>query len=315
MMTSGGIPISGPIAARILKRVKGPRKAAKRVATVLSRIVDPMEMSAILKTVEFAKSWADTDPTSWGDVYGSVSETGRRKRGIVHQVVGNAEYGARWAGDLYDVSRRNRSESGRAGKFKITENSPNTARITVGPDQRERRKKYVWERVGVQRQIAAVGLAATLVGGAKLHQVLTKAGEGSALVGIKNIAKRAAYGVRSGVSKAVGGGSISEPVLEHGPQHVAAQMAADLASQKEKKSQSAAKSIATKLTRYGEGSKKVLPFKTATGDVVPSGHPEAVEPHLTPDPKTGELKHRKKTFRKEAFDFPGGNPIPFRKSN
>jgi hypothetical protein len=231
MMMTGGLPIQATTARKILGRIRKKSETGKLVGRALAIVSDPIELSARLKTIEFAKSWDKVNAQDWSDVYGYMDESGRRRKGLAHQVVGNAESGARWAGDIHDVLRR-RNESARAGKFKITENSPNTARITVGPDQRERRKKYIWERVGVQRQIAAVGVAAAVFGGAKLHGALSAAGKGDAIVGARNIFGKALNRTKNAVSKAVGGGEIEGFTPIKGPLQHAEEMAADAATQK-----------------------------------------------------------------------------------
>jgi hypothetical protein len=296
MMMTGGLPIQATTARKILGRIRKKSETGKLVGRALAIVSDPIELSARLKTIEFAKSWDKVNAQDWSDVYGYMDESARRRKGLAHQVVGNAESGARWAGDIHDVLRR-RNESARAGKFKITENSPNTARITVGPDQRERRKKYIWERVGVQRQIAAVGVAAAVFGGAKLHGALSSAGKGDAIVGARNIFGKALNRTKNAVSKAVGGGEIEGFTPIKGPLQHAEEMAADAAVQTQKRKETAAK-VAEKLTQKfgGKGESTYAPAHYSTkvpGLQVPAGHPEAGDPVLHPSGKQKKMRIRK----------------------
>lgn len=174
------------------------------------------ELSSKFRLIEFEKrkKLSDLDPASFKDVYGYIDDTGRTRRGIAHKIFNSAEFGGRAAADLIDYASRRRaaSESARVGKFKLTENSPNTARITVGPDQRERRKKYVWERVGVQRQAAILGGAALFTGGMVLKGKIRDAG------GIKNVLGKAVNAGQRLKSNLTGGPKIKPFVPAETPE-------------------------------------------------------------------------------------------------
>jgi hypothetical protein len=262
------------------------------VATVLCRNRDPIELVSKLARIEFAKPF---DPTSFKDVYGYFDENGRQRRGLAHRIVASGEFGGRTASDIYDYASRRRAanDSAKVGQFKITENSPNTARITVGADQRNRRKKYVWERVGVQRQLAGLGAAGAVVGTALIHSRLSKIGGGSALTGLKNVFKGGLTEAKNIGRRAVGA-PVVPFVAEKGPSQKLAEMVADQAAQGERRKQTAARAVATKLTKYGE-KPELVPA------VHPEGHAQAGQPILFPPghPRAGQ---QKKTLRRRQAD-------------
>jgi hypothetical protein len=302
MMTSGGISINGPMARRVMKRYHGRNRAAKTVARALSVVSSPIELSSRLRRVEFAKNWANVDPGSFDDVYGYYDENGRRRKGVAHKVVAQAETGARWAGDIHDfLSRRRAENSAKVGQFKITENSPNTARISVGPDQRERRKKYMWERVGVQRNLAIGGIALASVLGAKVHRGIS-AETGSFSAGLKNLFGRAKHGIKGVVGKTIGAKPLDPFVAHEGPVQWAQKQADLLKRQTEEQTQKQAKRVANKLTKYPHGY-DLVPAHASTktpGMEVPFGHAEAGDPIM----KTGKKGPYKKKM-KVARSVPG----------
>lgn len=296
MMTTGGISITAPLARGVLKRIKNRKCPEARVAaTALASACDPIELVHKLQVIEL-KRLEDIDPTSWKDVHGYVDQSGRNHKGIAQTIVGKAEFGGRTASDVYDYIQRRqaRNESASVGKFKITENSPNTARITVGPDQRERRKKYVWERVGVQRQLAGVAAAGLIVGSSLLHARLSKAGGGSVATGAKNIIKGTFTKTRNVISKAVGGGEVRPFIPEKGPLEKAADVGAEMQRIKETRTQAAAKSVATRLKKYGEK-------PTYEPILHPEDHPDVL--------LRGKPTGKKKLVRRKTPTIPfAGNP-------
>jgi hypothetical protein len=305
MMMTGGGTIPGPTARRILGRLKKKKtvcmSAAEGLGIVLATVAqDPFELASRLRSIEFAKSWANVDLDNWKDLHGYVDSNGRNRKGVVQQVVGQAETGARWAGDIHDVLSRRAAESARVGKFKITENSPNTARITVGPDQRERRKKYMWERIGVQRQIAAVGLAAALYAGHKASKAISSRG-------FKNIVGEAKEKVAGAIGLRV------EPHI-HIPtmRETADQFAAHKATEELKRQSAAQKTANTISQRFGGKGESTYVnahyHKSIPGLEVPHFHPEAGAPVLKTN-KKGEQYHKLMRVRKSKIPGVGETPI------
>jgi hypothetical protein len=226
--------------------------------------------------VEFKKK-EDYNPNSLGDrfqdSFGYYSENGQRRKGYAHAIVANSEFGGRAASDVYDyLSRRRAAESAKVGQFKITENSPNTARITVGPDVRERRKKYVWERVGVQRNLAIAGLAAATAATGLITHRVKEAG------GIKNVLGRAANAVKKGAARLVGGEEAASAIKPFVAEKTAAQKLAEVDAQavarKAAQKISAAKGVATRDANYTRD----FPHGHKWEPLYPEEHPEAFHP-------------------------------------
>lgn len=135
--------------------------------------------------------WTGSD---WGDpkkVYGSLSSGSRS--GLAGKFVANAETGANIGRDLHTVltGGNNYNPSASSGNFKLTPNSPNTARITVGPERRTRRKKYEWEKADTRRKIHKAVLTGVAVGGVAAGAALLRKGEGSIWRGAKRYASEA----------------------------------------------------------------------------------------------------------------------------
>lgn len=146
--------------------------------------------------IEFRRGddWEDwRDPSK---VYGRL-DSGSRS-GLAGKFISHAETGGRIGRDLYSVlSGENQSQpSAQVGNFKITPNSPNTARVTVGPERRQRRKKYEWERAETKRKIQKAIFTAAVVGGAAAGVKLHNKGGGSILKGIGVVAKESANKTR-----------------------------------------------------------------------------------------------------------------------
>ncbi len=265
---------------------------------LLTTGVPRIELSARFKGKLFEfKSLEDTDFTKWGDVYGYVDSSGRNRKGIAHQVVEKGEFGGRLAADIYDFTSRKRAaaESARVGKFKITENSPNTARITVGPDQRQRRKKYVWERVGFQRVAATIATAGAIAGTAALHSKLASIGDGSAKTGLRNLFRKVAYEGRKTAAKIAGTETKIKPFEpEKGPIAKLADIAA-------RRTEGTKKGQASKLAVYGE--KPVL-----VPDVHPPGHPQEGQP--VGYTKTGKPKKKLVPRSKSNITGISGEQMP-----
>jgi hypothetical protein len=284
----------------------------------------PIELVAKLKEIHFQdeekkrkrKSWADVDITKVGDVYGYVDETGRRHKGVIHQAVAAGELGARTASDLYDLfQRRSAAKAARAagdypsatvGRFKVTENSPNVARITYGPDKRERRKKYVWERVGVQRSIIYPGLAtAALVAYGKTRNILQseKYGGGSAVTGLKNIAGKLTARIKNvtgAAGAAMTGGTFKPKVftpLKTPMQAAYEKGVAETEAKFKAVKTPAQKALETKAERYETGKGSMEP------QLHPPGHPQAGQPII--NPKTGKPKMRRRRKPEPGKIIPG----------
>jgi hypothetical protein len=157
--------------------------------------------------VEFRRG---DDLDDWRDpmkVYGPLSSS-NANAGLGGKLVERAAFGGRMARDLQDYLGSRRAESASVQNFKLTPSSRNTARITIGHDRRERRKKYEWEKVGTQRKLQAgalaIGIPATLALGSYLH----KRGKGSLLKGIQVVSKQGYHKTRdigSAISAAVQG--------------------------------------------------------------------------------------------------------------
>lgn len=152
------------------------------------------------------------DIEDWKDpakIYGPLSSSSPNA-GLGGKLVERAAFGGRLARDFQDYlsDRNRRAPSASVDNFKLTPSSPNTARITVGPDRRERRKKYEWEKVGTQRKIQAGILAVAIPSAIAAGGFLQKRGGGSILKGIKNVSKEGASKSRdivSAISAAVRG--------------------------------------------------------------------------------------------------------------
>lgn len=263
------------------KLVAHRRKKAVLQFTIGRRLVQRLgdrvfRLSAKLDAIEF-KAFEDIDPTSWHDVYGSVDVRGRRHKGIAHRISNDAFLGARAGLDIQDyLSRRSaaKAESAQVGRFKLTENSPNTARITVGAGRRERRKKYLWERVGFQRDVLApVASTALIVGGALLHKKVVSAG------GIKNLAGKALTSTRKTGARVFGGSKAAAEIPDFVPEKTATQkladMEADRVAQSTRRKASAAKGMATKTKNY----ERDFPYGHTLESIPhPLGHPQAGMP-------------------------------------
>ena len=259
-----------------LRRISLSRLAVDITALTLVECGHVKELSSKLRLIQFEprKKLEDIDPSSFKDLYGYVDDTGRTRKGIAHKIFNSAEFGGRAASDLYDwASRRraqNAAESAQVGRFKVTENSPNTARITVGPGRRERRKKYTWERVGVQRQAALVGISAAVAGGFKLHKAIDSAG------GIKNILGKVANKAKAVKSAIIGGPKIAPFVPTETPEQIAVKQQA---KQAVSRVAGLKKRKATEKLRYPHGSTMV---PDPSGATHPLDHPN---PKLRGKPK------------------------------
>lgn len=139
--------------------------------------------------IEFRRGddWEDwQDPRK---IYGSLSSGANA--GLGGKVINQAAMGGRLARDLNDYIRNRPSytASAEVDNFKLTPSSRNTARITVGPERRERRKKYEWEKVETQRKIQKAVLAVTIPAAVAAGGFLHKKGGGSIVRGIKEVSK------------------------------------------------------------------------------------------------------------------------------
>jgi hypothetical protein len=258
-----------------LRQISLSRLAVDITALTLVECGHVKELSSKLRLIQFEprKKLEDIDPSSFKDLYGYVDDTGRTRKGIAHKIFNSAEFGGRAASDLYDWASRRRAqaaESAQVGRFKVTENSPNTARITVGPGRRERRKKYTWERVGVQRQAALVGISAAVAGGFKLHKAIDSAG------GIKNILGKVANRAKAVKTAVMGGPKIQPFVPTPTPEQTAMQQVAKQAASRAVAARSRKK---TESLKYPHGSVMV---PDPSGATHPLDHPN---PKLRGKPK------------------------------
>jgi hypothetical protein len=166
--------------------------------------------------VEFRRGEDWEDWTSPSKIYGPLSSGANA--GLGGKLIEQAAMGGRLARDLSDYvsSRSRRAPSAEVANFKLTPSSPNTARITVGEDRRDRRKKYEWERVGTQRKIQKVALAlgapALLAAGGYLHHK----GGGSVLRGIGAVSKAGYHKTRDIVSAVVTAARGKKPRVSSG---------------------------------------------------------------------------------------------------
>lgn len=170
-----------------------------------------VELSAKLKLVEFRR-----DPSDWQDpekVYGSLGSGSRA--GLGGKFITHAELGGRLGRDIYRATTGDQSagaQSAATDNFKITENSRNTARVTVGPDRRVRRPKYEWERAETRRKIQKALLTAAVVGGGALGIHLHKKGDGNIFKGVGVVGKEIGAKVAD-VSRGVGAAVTGQPYI------------------------------------------------------------------------------------------------------
>ncbi len=147
-------------------------------AVMLSSVIE-------MKRGDKLEDWSDPSK-----VYGSLTSSGYS--GLSGKLIQNAGMGKRLATDLYDVARgrvNNGQPSQNVGAFKVTENSPNTIRVTAGPERRNRRKKYEWEKAETRRKIDRGILTVGLAGSATAALAIARKGQGSFKQGAKMVAK------------------------------------------------------------------------------------------------------------------------------
>ncbi len=156
-------------------------------------------LSALLHVVEFKRKGDELeDWTKWDNVVGSFGSGSGS--GLAGKVVTQARTGKRLAEDLYEVmsgrGRGGAAPSQNVGGFKVTENSPNTIRVTAGGDRRQRRKKYEWERAETRRKIEKYVVGGVGVGAATAALAIAKRGGGSFTKGAQVLTKDAVGGTK-----------------------------------------------------------------------------------------------------------------------
>jgi hypothetical protein len=194
------------LAKRVVKVITRPRRKKVSLGMLVGRALvrggHATTLSAVLETIELKRGDKLEDWRDPKKVYGSLTSGG--SSGLAGNLIKNATMGKNLATDLYDVlkGRSSASPSTNVGAFKVTENSPNTIRVTAGPERRERRKKYEWEKAETQRKIHKAVLTGAITGTLAVSAALAHKGGGSIVKGAKMYgqeipeqAKRAAKGV------------------------------------------------------------------------------------------------------------------------
>jgi hypothetical protein len=165
------------------KRVGGfirKKRAAKKhhmqvpLGTMVGRALVLNRNLIELKRGDKLEDWTD-----WRQVYGAASSGSRS--GLAGKLISQAEMGGNIARDLHHVisNRGPRyNPSAEVGPFKVAQNSPNTIRVSAGPERRDRRKKYEWERAETKRKIQKAVFTVALVGGGTLGVALHNKGLG-----------------------------------------------------------------------------------------------------------------------------------------
>jgi hypothetical protein len=189
MMGSMPPAVLGKRVGRIIKARRKQVCLGALVGRALVRGGHAYTLGAVLQMIELKRGdrWEDwQDPEK---VYGSLHSGGHS--GLAGKVVKEAQWGKRLASDLYDVAsgRSRHAPSASVGGFKVTENSPNTIRVTAGPERRDRRKKYEWERVETQRRLQKLAVTAASVAAATGAIYVSNKGKGSFKEGAKIVAK------------------------------------------------------------------------------------------------------------------------------
>jgi hypothetical protein len=227
-MTAPSIPAlvgSKKISRRNLKTAlsRVANKASGCQVRMAGKIVARALVRAGVGIVEFKRDpyapFNDVDYSNFDEVAGKNFWTRQNPyggRSPVGHVLKHGERLKNIAGDAMDAIRSGSPFSERfvgdprpkatAGNFQITHEGPHSARITTQPHTRQRRKKYEWEKVGTQRQIATGVAALGTLGIAKLGAAAhAHSPDESILKGMGNMAAHGVHKAKGAIIRAAGG--------------------------------------------------------------------------------------------------------------
>lgn len=206
--------VLGKRVGKRLRIKRGPKLGSAGIPTALEADLGTMVGRALvrlqaqtgnvieLRRGDKAEDWRDASKVygSWDSGSGS---------GLAGKIIKNAETGGRIARDLHHVIT-NRSPrynpSSEVGPFKVTPNSPNTIRVSAGPDRRTRRQKYEWEKTDTQRKIYKGVLTGAIITTGLATAFVQKRG------GIKAVTKEAKGAARRVVDRIRGKAPLPQEV-------------------------------------------------------------------------------------------------------